>query len=77
MAPYPTLDVAGVSVLVLVADVVLDVVLYPSPDAVGVSVLALAADVVLDVVPYPSPDVVGVLVVLVVFYPSARASEMP
>ena len=53
MAPYPTLDVAGVSVLVLVADVVLDVVLYPSP------------------------DVVVVLVVLVVFYPSARASEMP
>ena len=53
MAPYPTLDVAGGSVLVLVADVVLDVVLYPSP------------------------DVVVVLVVLVVFYPSARASEMP
>ena len=53
VAPYPTLDVAGVSVLVLVADVVLDVVLYPSP------------------------DVVVVLVVLVVFYPSARASEMP
>ena len=36
MAPYPTLDVAGVSVLVLVADVVLDVVLYPSPDVVVV-----------------------------------------
>jgi hypothetical protein len=53
VAPYPTLDVDGVSVLVLVADVVLDVVLYPSP------------------------DVVVVLVVLVVFYPSARASEMP
>ena len=53
LAPYPTLDVAGVSVLVLVADVVLDVVLYPSP------------------------EVVVVLVVLVVFYPSARASEMP
>ena len=61
MAPYPTLDVAGVSVLVLVADVV----------------LVLVADVVLDVVLYPSPDVVVVLVVLVVFYPSARASEMP
>ena len=57
MAPYPTLDVAGVSVLVLV--------------------LVLVADVVLDVVLYPSPEVVVVLVVLVVFYPSARASEMP
>ena len=77
VAPYPTLDAAGVSVLVLAADVVLDVVLYPSPDAAGVSVLALAVDVVLDVVLYPNPDAAGVSVVLVVFYLSARASEMP
>ena len=50
---------------------------YPALDAAGVSVLALAADVVLDVVLYPTPDAAGVSVVLVVFYPSARASEMP